>query len=146
MKPGWTRISFPYYMAKEEFAFIMAAVEFIGMYGHRFLPLYTFHWESGDWSFDKRAFKYHLMEAELANASRALLSGAIGGVDGTRDLHALIGIENTLVNVKEGKTVGKTHKFATYLEAAKRLALSLPADPPRNNVPDEIVVTLKLYE
>ncbi|KAM0939921.1 putative cysteine desulfurase [Dioscorea sansibarensis] len=150
MKPGWTRISFPYYMAKEEFAFIMAAVEFIGMYGHRFLPLYTFHWESGDWSFDKRSFKYHLMEAELANASRALFSGAVGGAGGTRDLNALIGIENSLVSVKEVKAevkaVGKTHQFAAYLEAAKRLAQSLPADPPRNSVPDDIVVTLKLYE
>ncbi|KAJ0976857.1 hypothetical protein J5N97_012331 [Dioscorea zingiberensis] len=152
MKPGWTRISFPYYMSKEEFAFILAAVEFIGIYGHRFLPLYNFHWESGDWTFVKRAFKYHLMEAELARASRGLYLGA-DRVEETRDLSAITRLENAVLMgiesgslVKEVKPVGKTQRFAAYLESAKRLALSLPDEPPMNTVPEEILLTLRLTE
>ncbi|KAJ8551567.1 hypothetical protein K7X08_021582 [Anisodus acutangulus] len=37
VKPGWTRVSFPY-MSKEEFEFIHAALEFISIYGN---PLCT---------------------------------------------------------------------------------------------------------
>ena len=44
LKPGWTRLSFAYYLSKEEFNFILAAIEFIALYGHRFLPLYKFDW------------------------------------------------------------------------------------------------------
>ncbi|KAK4780426.1 hypothetical protein SAY87_016532 [Trapa incisa] len=36
MKPGWTRISFPYYMSHEEFEFILAALEFVATYGQRY--------------------------------------------------------------------------------------------------------------
>ncbi|KDP33229.1 hypothetical protein JCGZ_13501 [Jatropha curcas] len=57
VKPGWTRISFPYYMSEEEFEFILAAVEFIAIYGQRFLPLYHFNWKNGNWTFKKKAFK-----------------------------------------------------------------------------------------
>ncbi|KAJ6397789.1 hypothetical protein OIU77_018740 [Salix suchowensis] len=57
VKPGWTRVSFPYYMSSEEFEFILAAIEFIAIYGQRFLPLYHFNWKTGGWTFKKREFK-----------------------------------------------------------------------------------------
>ncbi|KDP42628.1 hypothetical protein JCGZ_24402 [Jatropha curcas] len=56
-KPGCTRISFAYYMSEEEFEFILAAVEFIAIYGQRFLPLYHFNWKNGNWTFKKKTFK-----------------------------------------------------------------------------------------
>ncbi|KAI3717527.1 hypothetical protein L1987_69205 [Smallanthus sonchifolius] len=37
-KIGWTRVSFPYYMSDEEYEFILAAIEFVAVYGQRFLP------------------------------------------------------------------------------------------------------------
>ncbi|GJM87823.1 hypothetical protein PR202_ga03817 [Eleusine coracana subsp. coracana] len=40
LKPGWTRLSFAYYLSKDELKFILAAIEFIAEYGHRFLPLF----------------------------------------------------------------------------------------------------------
>ncbi|KAJ8769090.1 hypothetical protein K2173_000865 [Erythroxylum novogranatense] len=55
VKPGWTRISFPYYMSNEEFEFVLASVEFLATYGQRFLPLYRFNWKSGSWTFKKKA-------------------------------------------------------------------------------------------
>lgn len=43
MKPGWTRVSFPYYLSEEEFEYIIAALEFVASFGQRFLPLYHFN-------------------------------------------------------------------------------------------------------
>ncbi|VAH43068.1 unnamed protein product [Triticum turgidum subsp. durum] len=48
LKPGWTRLSFSYYLSKEEFKFILSAIEFIATYGHRFLSLYKFDWITGN--------------------------------------------------------------------------------------------------
>ena len=49
MKPGWTRVSFSYYMSQEDFEFILTAMEFIADYGQRFLPLYIFNLRNGSW-------------------------------------------------------------------------------------------------
>lgn len=51
MKPGWTRISFSYYTSDEEMEFVVEAVLFMARFGHRFLPLYSFSWRTGEWSF-----------------------------------------------------------------------------------------------
>ncbi|GJM87797.1 hypothetical protein PR202_ga03790 [Eleusine coracana subsp. coracana] len=69
LKPGWTRLSFSYYLSKEEFKFILAAIEFIASYGHRFVPLYKFDWITGNWTFKKEALKYLVMKEELALAT-----------------------------------------------------------------------------
>ncbi|XP_071695194.1 uncharacterized protein [Rutidosis leptorrhynchoides] len=65
---GWTRVSFPYYMSNEEFEFILSAIEFIAIYGHRFLPLYDFNWNTGSWTFKSTTFQETLLnetECEL---------------------------------------------------------------------------------
>lgn len=54
VKPGWTRICFPYYMSTEEFEYVLTAIEFVAIYGHRFLSLYHFNWKTGDWSFQEK--------------------------------------------------------------------------------------------
>ncbi|XP_054819036.1 uncharacterized protein LOC129318334 [Prosopis cineraria] len=72
VKPGWTRISFPYYMSEEDFEFILTAVEFIADYGQRFLPLYSFNLRNGNWKLktqelgkeDDGNFLIHLLEKE----------------------------------------------------------------------------------
>ncbi|XP_042518114.1 probable cysteine desulfurase [Macadamia integrifolia] len=61
VKPGWTRLSFPYYMSSEEFEVILAALEFIAAYGQRFLPLYNFNWKTGNWTFQSKAFMENIM-------------------------------------------------------------------------------------
>ncbi|XP_056168383.1 uncharacterized protein LOC115688812 [Syzygium oleosum] len=55
VKPGWTRVSFPYYLFKEEFGYIIAALEFVASYGHRFLPLCHFNLKTANWTFKKKA-------------------------------------------------------------------------------------------
>ncbi|KAL6999244.1 hypothetical protein U1Q18_000405 [Sarracenia purpurea var. burkii] len=61
------RISFPYYMSKEEFEFILAVVEFTSTYAQRFLPLYHFNWRTGAWTFKKRALKEKTPQAKEHN-------------------------------------------------------------------------------
>ncbi|KAG5241944.1 cysteine desulfurase [Salix suchowensis] len=70
VKPGWTRVSFPYYMANEEFEFILTAIEFLAIYGQRFLPLYHFNWKTGSWTFKKGGFKDLVVEETSDNISK----------------------------------------------------------------------------
>ena len=49
VKPGWSRISLPYYIAEPVVDYIVEAVELITRYGHRLLTHYTFAPETGLW-------------------------------------------------------------------------------------------------
>nr|CAB3459600.1 unnamed protein product [Digitaria exilis] len=111
LKPGWTRLSFSYYLSKEEFKFILAAIEFIASYGHRFLSLYKFNWITGDWTFRKQAIKYQIMkeELDLTSGIEPLAENAQAKVTNKLEKHGVSG-----------------KKFESYLESAKMIALSLP--------------------
>ena len=52
VRPGWTRVSLAYYTSMEEAEFVLDAVDFVASFGHRFLPLYSFDWKTGDWRYD----------------------------------------------------------------------------------------------
>ncbi|KAK3136297.1 hypothetical protein QOZ80_5BG0431130 [Eleusine coracana subsp. coracana] len=132
LKPGWTRLSFSYYLSKEEFKFILSAIEFIASYGHRFLPLYEFDWITGNWTFKKEAIKYLLMKEELALAT---------GLD-----HLT---ENDLFKDEakiEKKPRAIQDKFESYLKSAKIIALSLPdIKQPTVSVPKGVDPDLVLF-
>ncbi|XP_071695197.1 uncharacterized protein [Rutidosis leptorrhynchoides] len=67
-KLGWTRVSFPYYMSNEEYEFIVSAIEFVAIYGQRFLPLYHFDWNTGSWNFKTSTLLEKLLnETEYCN-------------------------------------------------------------------------------
>lgn len=141
LKPGWTRISFPYYMSKEEFAFILAALELIAMYGHRFLPLYQFDWVTGDWTFRKHAFKYHLMKEELALSSHDLL--VENDIDAKKEKPW--NSEAGRASDESHKTMSAAQIFENYLETARSIALSLPKLPIPSSVPEDIDHSLILF-
>ncbi|KAM0821997.1 hypothetical protein ACQ4PT_071802 [Festuca glaucescens] len=111
LKPGWTRLSFSYYLSKEEFKFILSAVEFIAAYGHRFLPLYKFDWITGNWTFRKQAIKYHIMREELSLGAEPLKRP---------------NYKANHVADKVEKPHASNHKFQSYLESANKIAFSLP--------------------
>ncbi|XP_010255725.1 PREDICTED: uncharacterized protein LOC104596336 isoform X2 [Nelumbo nucifera] len=100
VKPGWTRVSFSYYTSMDEMEFVADAVEFVGKYGHRFLPLYKFDWRTGDWSFDKTNRTYQ---------------DAING---------LLTESNT--NTKGGCTCTDKERYIEYMAVAKQVANALP--------------------
>ncbi|PHT31759.1 hypothetical protein CQW23_28096 [Capsicum baccatum] len=122
VKPGWTRVSFPYYMSKEEFVFIVAAIEFISIYGQRFLPLYHFNWRNGTWTFKKKLFNCNFCCSQMMKALN-------------------MGCHDTKENNHGGGSItkeGLVYKYVKYLETAKRVASLLPKFPPKRMIPDEI--------
>uniref|UniRef100_A0A0D9XXL6 Aminotransferase class V domain-containing protein n=1 Tax=Leersia perrieri TaxID=77586 RepID=A0A0D9XXL6_9ORYZ len=110
LKPGWTRLSFAYYLSKEEFKFILSAIEFIAEYGHRFLPLYKFDWITGNWTFREQAIKYHVLREELSLSTSVRLEN----------------VQSKVANKLNKKPEPNHVKFETYLENARKIALTLP--------------------
>jgi hypothetical protein len=49
IKPGWVRVSLPYYASDEETEFVLRAIEFVADRGDSFLPLYRLGWKDGIW-------------------------------------------------------------------------------------------------
>ncbi len=49
IKPGWCRVGFHYVMDDTEAQFVIDSVNFLGTFGHRFLPLYNFDLHTGMW-------------------------------------------------------------------------------------------------
>jgi selenocysteine lyase/cysteine desulfurase len=50
MNPGWTRLSFSYYLSEETFEYLVAAVDLVATFGGRLQPLYRFDPRTGLWS------------------------------------------------------------------------------------------------
>ncbi|KAI3691184.1 hypothetical protein L2E82_49403 [Cichorium intybus] len=125
-KLGWTRISLPYYMYSEEFEFILSAIEFIAMYGQRFLPFYNFNWTSttGSWKFRNNAFE----EMMLREEDRKLCTSFI--TDASKDIQVHGKISKTQ-EIIECKRTYDTHfaKYRFYLEVAKHIGNILPEFP-----------------
>ncbi|XP_047942761.1 probable cysteine desulfurase [Salvia hispanica] len=116
IKPGWTRVSFPYYMSEEEVDFILGAIEFIAMYGQRFLSCYHINWTKGTWTFKKNSHKDQY-SSSLARMIMAL---------------------NTEHNVKQDVAL----RYKNYMETAKKVASLLPKFPPHRETPQEIDMNL----
>lgn len=49
LKPGWVRVTLPYYAADEDIEFILSAIEFVADHGHEFLSEYRLGWLDGVW-------------------------------------------------------------------------------------------------
>jgi len=49
IKPGWVRVSLPYYASEEDLDFILSAVEFVADHGIDFVPAYCLGWRDGVW-------------------------------------------------------------------------------------------------
>ncbi|HME91063.1 MAG TPA: aminotransferase class V-fold PLP-dependent enzyme, partial [Myxococcaceae bacterium] len=49
IKPGWVRLSLPYYASEEDLDFILSAVEFVADHGMDFVPVYRLGWLNGVW-------------------------------------------------------------------------------------------------
>ena len=49
MKPGWVRLSLPYYASEEDLEFLLASVEFVAEHGLELVPEYRFSFADGVW-------------------------------------------------------------------------------------------------
>ncbi len=48
-KPGWVRVSIPYYATEADVEFLLAALEAVADHGEAFVPLYSLSWREGAW-------------------------------------------------------------------------------------------------
>jgi hypothetical protein len=49
-KPGWVRVSIPYYSSAADVEFLLSAVEAVADTGDAFVPLYRLSWREGSWN------------------------------------------------------------------------------------------------
>ncbi|PUZ54937.1 hypothetical protein GQ55_5G172300 [Panicum hallii var. hallii] len=98
VRPGWTRVSLAYYTSTQEAEFVLDAVDFVASFGHRFLPLYSFDWKTGDWRYDPSCAR-GLVPNDVGVGSAAAPSGGVKG----------------------------DHGYQSYMACAHRLADSLAA-------------------
>jgi selenocysteine lyase/cysteine desulfurase len=48
-KPGWVRLTLPFYASDEDVEYMLSAVEFIADHGEAFVPAYSLSWQDGGW-------------------------------------------------------------------------------------------------
>ncbi|KAG6961099.1 hypothetical protein JG688_00009282 [Phytophthora aleatoria] len=58
LRPGFTRMSSPYFMSPAELEYVLAAVNFVATDGWKFLPQYKFNHKSGVWKHWTRFTKF----------------------------------------------------------------------------------------
>ncbi|KAG7383205.1 hypothetical protein PHYPSEUDO_003939 [Phytophthora pseudosyringae] len=58
LRPGFTRMSFPYFMDTAELEYVLEAVNFVATDGWKFLPQYKFNHKSGVWKHWTRFTKF----------------------------------------------------------------------------------------
>jgi selenocysteine lyase/cysteine desulfurase len=66
VKPGWVRISVPYYASQADVEFLLSAVETIADVGEAFVPLYELSWRDASWRWLGDATSRPSLETDLA--------------------------------------------------------------------------------
>lgn len=136
IKPGWTRISFPYYMSREEFDFILSALEFVSIYGARFLPLYSFNWNTGQWTFRRKSIYGNVV---WDNPKFVQLADKTTLFDRTNSvIEANSNGKGGEYRANNEKGVEVIQSFKMYLESAKDIAKSLAKVSHQRNIPNDI--------
>jgi hypothetical protein len=54
IKPGWVRLSLPFYWSEADIEFVLSAIEFVADHGREFVPAYTLDWRDGVWRHRER--------------------------------------------------------------------------------------------
>lgn len=49
IKPGWVRVTIPFYATEEDVEFLLSAIEFVADHGRTLVPLYELSWADGVW-------------------------------------------------------------------------------------------------
>jgi len=66
LKRGWVRLNIHYTLSEDEFNYIVQAIKFIVKHGYKFLPVYEFNIETGEWSHNEEEIEDNeLIEQEI---------------------------------------------------------------------------------
>ncbi|KAI3975138.1 hypothetical protein MKX01_038466 [Papaver californicum] len=139
IKPGWTRISFPYYMSKDEFDFILSALEFICENGDRFLSLYSFNWKTGQWTFRRKSINANVVwdNQKLVQLIDKLFKPPENMIMIDPNDNGSKAGGGEYKAAKDG-IVEVTRYFKLYLETAKDIANSLSKFSHERKIPNDI--------
>ncbi|KAJ0454142.1 putative cysteine desulfurase [Helianthus annuus] len=129
VKVGWTRVSFPYYMSNEEYEYILAAIEFVAVYGQRFLPLYHLNWNTGSWAFKTNTFQESFLKEKDCKLCASFCSTTV-----SQAINKLPNIQQQMIDCK----TTEFDKYTFYLEVAKHIGNILPEFPPHRRLPKDI--------
>jgi selenocysteine lyase/cysteine desulfurase len=110
IKPGWVRVSLPYYGSDAEIEFVLSAIEFVAERGDLFLPLYRLCWREGLWQHIERPMR----DVQPIELTAEALCAAVAQFDGAPRSFA-------------APDVDLDRERARYLDEAKALARDLEA-------------------
>jgi selenocysteine lyase/cysteine desulfurase len=111
IKPGWVRVSFNYFIAEQEFRFMLEAVDLVAREGWRLLPRYRFDPATGVWRHADAPTELPMSLADISYEGGAL------GFNGRRHREAV-------------------ERLSGYLEAARQiLGRVTPAPDPAMPLP-----------
>lgn len=54
IKPGWVRVTVPFYATEQDVEFLVSAIEFVAEHGRTLVPLYELSWDDGVWRHRER--------------------------------------------------------------------------------------------
>ncbi len=120
IKPGWVRVTIPFYANEQDVEFLLSAIEFVADHGAAFVPRYRLSWRDGVWRHIERpAPDIEPIELTVEALEEAAQSFAAGDHEAPMsDLQVL-------------------SERARYLEEAREMARQLEArwrrDPPEWN-------------
>jgi hypothetical protein len=110
LKPGWVRVTLPYYASEEDVEFILSAIEFVADHGKQFVPEYRLGWLDGVWRHVERPMNdvrpIELTVDALVEAAQSFAAGDHEQVMSASQVR---------------------HERKRYLEDARRLAKELGA-------------------
>ncbi|OQR94019.1 cysteine desulfurase [Thraustotheca clavata] len=58
LRPGFSRVSFPYIMDDKDVDYTLKAIDFVALHGWKFLPQYRFNHKTGEWKHKTRFTKF----------------------------------------------------------------------------------------
>mmetsp|Transcript_108897 Transcript_108897/g.213357 ORF Transcript_108897/g.213357 Transcript_108897/m.213357 type:complete len:1217 (+) Transcript_108897:19-3669(+) len=58
LRPGYVRLSLPYWMSAAEIDYVIDAVHFVATHGHKFLPAYRYNHMTGEWAHTTRLTRF----------------------------------------------------------------------------------------
>jgi len=132
MKPGWIRISLPYYASDEDLDFILSAVEFVAEHGLDFLPLYRMNWRDGVW---RHMDKFTSVAPGLELSIESLQRAAEQFVGGLPELP----LTDTEIRAERKRYFEEAHDLAVRLRSRWRVAPPLWNAPTGDREVDRLV-------
>jgi selenocysteine lyase/cysteine desulfurase len=80
VKPGWVRITLPYYACEEDVDYVLSAIEFVADHGLQFVPVYRLDWSKGIWRHTERSeAATPLLELTLETLREAMRNSPVAG-------------------------------------------------------------------